>query len=134
MLTELLNERIASLPTEAILDGAPQFSRQKSAPARLDYRPRALRRSRPTLQQRHLSRPERLIAQAQSLIAASRQISGAQILLVDDVITTGGTLREGVRALYAARAASVTAVTMFQVISPRRRGKLILPSSLDKVA
>ena len=81
----------------------------------LTYRPHLLRRVKKTPSQRNLSRVERHLAQRGSLRSMSRAGSPDQVLLIDDVITTGGTLRAGAEALYDAGVHRVIAVTMFKV-------------------
>lgn len=64
--------------------------------------------------QRELGREER----AENLAHAMRatcDLSGARLLLVDDVATTGASLAEGTRALLARGAASVTACVLARV-------------------
>ena len=61
--------------------------------------------------QRTLSRQERLQAQVGSMTA--RPLRGRAVILIDDVVTTGGTLIEGVRALSAAGAIEVVPAALF---------------------
>lgn len=51
--------------------------------------------------------------------AHAESVAGARILLVDDVRTTGATLEAAARALKAAGAAQVDAVTLLRVVRPR---------------
>lgn len=79
--------------------------------SRAGVRPvRLLRTRRVTGDQRGLDRDERRRNVAGSLRATD--VSGLRVLVVDDVLTTGATLREAARALRAAGAASVVAVTI----------------------
>lgn len=76
---------------------------------RLDYYP-ALRRLGQT-RQLGSKRDDRLTQLASSFVVKNpRQILGRDILLIDDVITTGGTLIEATKALRAAGAGRVDAL------------------------
>lgn len=77
---------------------------------------RLLRVTRRTADQRALGRDDRTANVAQSMRA--RDAAGRRILLADDVVTTGATLREAARALRAAGAEVVGAVTV--AATPRR--------------
>lgn len=77
------------------------------------YLPRLLSRIRETPHQHQLSRAERMTAQRDSLQTTS--LCAPCIVLVDDVMTTGGTLREGIRALKASGAQEIVIVTLFKV-------------------
>lgn len=78
---------------------------------RAGWRPeRLLRTARRTADQRALGREDRAANVAGSLRAAGLQ--GRRILVVDDVVTTGATLREAFRALRDAGAEVVGAVTV----------------------
>ncbi|WP_109474227.1 ComF family protein [Ornithinimicrobium cavernae] len=75
----------------------------------------ALRLCRPVADQAGLDsrgRAENLSGAMVVTEGAGRRVSGAVCLLVDDVITTGATLAEGARALRAAGATDVLAVTV----------------------
>lgn len=76
----------------------------------LSYSPRTLYRSRESLRQRFLSRQLRLHAQEDSL--AAHQVQGP-VVLIDDVTTTGATLREATRALKRRGCPQVIALVMF---------------------
>jgi ComF family protein len=74
--------------------------------------PKLLRRVKETQSQRELTREER----AENLlcafeVTAPAQIKGKNILLVDDVYTTGSTIRECTRTLMEAGAESVAVIT-----------------------
>lgn len=71
---------------------------------------RALRAARRTRDQRGLDRAARRRNVAQSLHA--RGVRGRRVIVVDDVVTTGATLAEAVRALRAAGAVVVGAATV----------------------
>jgi ComF family protein len=76
---------------------------------------RALRRKRPTRAQARLERNERLGNLVAALIPTSdglRELRGSQVLLVDDVMTTGATLSAATRCLDSCGVKSVTTVTV----------------------
>ena len=83
--------------------------------AGLDPRP-LLRAARRTADQRSLDREARAVNAAGSLRA--RPAPGIHVVVADDVVTTGATLREAARALTAAGAHVVGAVTA--AATPRR--------------
>ena len=86
---------------------------------RVGRRPsRLLRYARRTGDQRGLDRDARARNVAQSLVATGG--AGQRVVVVDDVVTTGASLSEAVRALRAGGAEVVTAVTV--AATPRRRG------------
>lgn len=64
--------------------------------------------------QRELGREERA-SNLEGTMWANEDLSGARLLLVDDVATTGASLAEGTRALLARGAASVTACALARV-------------------
>jgi len=74
----------------------------------LAYEPKLLRRVRYTRPQVELKGHER-IANVAGAFATTRSLGGGRVLLVDDVITTGATVRECGRALKEAGAAVVVA-------------------------
>ncbi|WP_066739778.1 ComF family protein [Cupriavidus sp. D384] len=73
-----------------------------------------LSRHRDTASQRTLDLPARLANQRQAFVirdaAAPRELQGLHVGLIDDVMTTGATLREAARVLKAHGAARVTAL------------------------
>ncbi|MFG6502760.1 ComF family protein [Microbacterium sp. P05] len=71
---------------------------------------RVLRPTRATGDQRGLSAEERRANTAGSMIASG--VRGRGVIVIDDVVTTGATLREAERALVAAGADVVGAVTV----------------------
>jgi len=70
--------------------------------------------------QRHLGIDERERNVQGSMRARSTALSGRRVLVVDDVVTTGATLREAVRACESAGARVVGAATVAS--TPRRSG------------
>ncbi len=69
-----------------------------------------LRRVKLTRIQHRVERSERKLAQRGSF--ASRPLHGEKVLLVDDIVTSGSTLKECARVLMESGASSVTAVTL----------------------
>jgi ComF family protein len=79
----------------------------------------ALRRSRYTQAQAGLNDSERRKNLKDSFVVRRpEEVRGKRILLVDDVFTTGATLRAATKALKAAGAAHVTALTLARVDRP----------------
>ena len=75
-----------------------------------------LRRSRLTKAQASLSEAERQTNLKNSFcVRKPEQLAGKRVLLVDDVMTTGATLREAAGVLKAAGVKSVTALTLGRV-------------------
>jgi ComF family protein len=74
--------------------------------------PRALRRVRKTRSQTRLSRNERALNVKNAFQGSSGSLKGKTLLLVDDVCTTGATLDACARALKAAGARKVLALTL----------------------
>ena len=72
----------------------------------LSFQKDCLRKVRDTLSQISLTKPERA-ANTRGAFAVKEKLQGEDILLVDDVVTTGATAREAARALKKAGAGQV---------------------------
>ena len=72
----------------------------------LDFRAELLRRVKDTSSQVSLTRPERQ-ANVRGVFAVAEELHGEDVLLVDDVVTTGATVREATRVLKKAGAGQV---------------------------
>jgi ComF family protein len=96
---------------------AELLSRALARGLRLPHEPHALERIKPRPAKLKLSRHERWSA-ARGAYAAAREarIDKRRVLLVDDVFTTGATLDSCSRALMAAGAGRVAAVTVARVV------------------
>jgi ComF family protein len=82
--------------------------------------PELLQRIRATIPQARLSRAQRSSNLAGAFaVADSESVNERDVLLVDDVLTTGHTLNECARTLRAAGAASVHVVTLVRVQTGR---------------
>lgn len=77
-----------------------------------------LKRTRRTLFQAGLSRQERAknIADVFSLSGDAQSYKGKHILLVDDVLTTGATLKEAIKVLRLVKPSSITVAVIARVI------------------
>jgi predicted amidophosphoribosyltransferase len=82
----------------------------------LDYIPSALARARDTRSQVGLSASERQQNVKGAFIADKKKVSGRNILLMDDVSTTGSTLSSAAEALYSAGARDVFALTVARAL------------------
>jgi ComF family protein len=77
-------------------------------------------RTRSTPIQGHLNRTERARNVAQAFaVNPKREVQGKNILLIDDVYTTGATVSECAKALKKAGAARVDVLTLARVVRPR---------------
>ena len=80
-------------------DPVYELARAFAARAQLPFWPRVLHRTRPTPPQTGLKPPERRANVRGSFSARRRALRGRKVLLLDDVATTGSTLREAAQAL-----------------------------------
>jgi predicted amidophosphoribosyltransferase len=82
----------------------------------LEYHPSALVRARETRSQVGLSASERQENVNNAFLADKKKVSGRNILLMDDVSTTGATLSSAAEALYVSGAKDVFAVTIARAL------------------
>jgi ComF family protein len=92
---------------------AELLARALAEDLKLDFRPAILRKTKDTSSQVSLSRPERQ-ANVRGVFAVSEELHGEDILLVDDVVTTGATAREAARTLRKAGAGQVWVLAFAQ--------------------
>ncbi|MBO9309606.1 MAG: ComF family protein [Chloroflexi bacterium] len=83
-----------------------------AARLRLPYLPNAVQRIRHTAPQVGLNRQERAANVANAFRADPEQVRGLRLLLVDDVITTGATMRACAEALHQAGAAEICGLSV----------------------
>ena len=88
------------------------LAQQVSAACSLPIWPNALKRIRYTEQQAHLGAAERQKNLADAFRADEAQVRGKCLVLVDDVFTTGATIRECAKALLESGAYDVCALTL----------------------
>jgi len=92
---------------------AELLARALAEELKLDFRPKILRKIRDTSSQVSLSRPERQ-ENVRGVFSVSAELHGEDILLVDDVVTTGATAREAARTLKKAGAGQVWVLAFAQ--------------------
>ncbi len=86
----------------------------------IPYLKRVLQKKRPTVPQANLSGEEReKEVRGAFLVIAREKVEGKSILLVDDVYTTGATVRECSKVLIAAGAGRVNVLTLAHAIKKR---------------
>lgn len=78
----------------------------------IPYKPTALKRIKDTESQVRLSHSERIKNVQDAFVADSSEVDQSACLLVDDIVTTGATLENATKALLAAGASSVYALTV----------------------
>ena len=82
----------------------------------------ALYRTGNTRAQVGLTRRQRLENVSNAFVVNAKRVQGRDLLLVDDVYTTGATLGECARALLASGAGSVFGLTLTKAVSPANHG------------
>ncbi|MDP9264344.1 MAG: hypothetical protein M3O85_08510, partial [Acidobacteriota bacterium] len=93
------------------------------SPRAMELNPSALRRMRETRSQTGLTRHQRRANLRGAFVAARpQQIAGREIILVDDVYTTGTTVSECARVLRRAGAAEVYVATAARVMKSEAPG------------
>lgn len=83
----------------------------------LSFRPAYLVKVKKTAHQRDLSAAKRR-TNLKNAFCPSSDVSGKRILLIDDIFTTGSTVKECSETLQKGGAASVTVLTVFKTKSP----------------
>jgi ComF family protein len=91
---------------------ADLLAREMARQARLPFDQAGLSRSRPTAPQVGLDAAERKANVRGAFCCPDGTLTGKQVLLVDDVCTTGATLEACAQALYAVGATGVQALTL----------------------
>lgn len=92
----------------------------------LTMAPRWLRKTRRTARQAGLARDERL-ANLSGSFWASEKVTGQRCLLIDDIMTTGSTLREAARVIQARGGLVIAAAVIARVHRPSRSITRALP-------
>ncbi|MCS6869900.1 MAG: ComF family protein [Anaerolineae bacterium] len=88
------------------------LAEQLAARLRLPYLPEAAQRIRNTAPQVGLNRQERAANVADAFRADPEQVRGLRLVLVDDVVTTGATMRACAEALCSAGAAEICGLSV----------------------
>uniref|UniRef100_A0A832E0R1 ComF family protein n=1 Tax=candidate division WWE3 bacterium TaxID=2053526 RepID=A0A832E0R1_UNCKA len=89
------------------------LGRELAENLRLEFRSNLLRKIKDTSSQVSLDRPERQ-ANVRGVFAVSKEFYGRDIILVDDVVTTGSTVREAAHVLKKAGAGQVWVLAFAQ--------------------
>ncbi len=97
---------------------AELLARPLAFAAGLPCKPRALVRTRDTLSQVKLSRSERLVNLRNAFCADSHLVRNCDILIIDDVTTTGATMQGCAHALLEAGARQVYGLTLARAVLP----------------
>lgn len=95
------------------------IARQVAKAWGLEIAPRWLRKTKRTARQAGLHRDERL-ANLFGSFRASEQVAGRRCLLIDDIMTTGSTLREASRAIHTSGGTVIAAAVIARVQRPSR--------------
>ncbi|MBT8401517.1 MAG: hypothetical protein KJO98_13650 [Rhodothermia bacterium] len=90
---------------------ATWIGRSLAAEMGVELHPKALTRIRTTETQTALSREDRW-TNVSGAFRAETNLKGAEVLVIDDVVTTGATIHAVAEALFAAGAASVQAASV----------------------
>jgi len=93
---------------------ADELARQRNLPCDPD----TLTRTRETPTQVGLTREQRL-ANVSGAFKATTDLTGAHVLIVDDVFTTGATMAACITAAYTAGASHVFGLTVTAAVNPR---------------
>lgn len=93
------------------------FAKPAARALRIDYLPKAVVRTRETISQVGLSAEERKSNIKDAFFANSELIKGLNILLMDDITTTGSTINECAKALANAGAANVFCFTLAKAVN-----------------
>lgn len=100
-----------------------ELARRLAALTDLPYEPRLLKRGRRTSQQIGLTRAKRRDNLRGAFFVTEKgknAIAGKQVLLIDDVMTTGATVEACAKALRRAGAAKIDVLTFARVVMPQR--------------
>lgn len=108
---------------------AAEVARSLAGQLRMAYRPGLLRRTQEGQKQASLSRAERMRS-TQALYACTQQVGGANIAVVDDVMTTGSTLQSIARQFRLAGAASVCGLVVARTPYVHRQ---LTPTNNDRL-
>lgn len=84
----------------------------------LEYRPNALGRATPVVQQKTMTRPDRMANQANSFFVKQPEgLKDRHVILVDDVMTSGATLKAACTALNSAKVKAIS-ISVFARVAP----------------
>ena len=98
------------------------YARPLALMEEIDYLPKALIRSKETLSQVGLSLDDRWSNLENAFTAKARLLGQKNILLIDDVMTTGATLASAAKSLVTAGAKNVYALTMARAVPEKSKG------------
>jgi len=97
------------------------------------YRPTVLKRIKDTESQVRLTHPERIKNVQDAFEANPTEVNQSVCLLIDDIITTGATLENAAKALLAAGATSVYALTVARAGRIPGDNKLLVDNDPDSM-